>query len=158
MKAFVRQDTLFLDLTPDAKDIHEKNQLKWVSLVRIFGPAVRSVEGLNTNFSMSKMKQQSLAVAMGGNSSFDYESLVTVFDSICVRQSDSTNVGFHTSPDAKMPAAFRIRSLDAIVAGESFLYVGHATVDALRLAVSDRSGVFFSGNTLKKNHFNTIEK
>ena len=158
MKAFVRQDTLFLDLPLVAKDIQEKNWLKWVSLVRIFAPAVQSAEGLNTNFNMSKMKQESLAVAMGGNSSFDYESLVTVFDAVRVRQSDSTNVGFHTSADAKMPAAFSIRSLDAIVAGESFLYVGHATVDSLRLEVSNRSGVFFSGNTLKKNHFNTIEK
>ncbi|MEP6724833.1 MAG: hypothetical protein ABJC98_03405 [Bacteroidota bacterium] len=158
MKAFVRHDTLFLDLPSVAKDIHEKEWVKWVSLVRIFSPAVQSVDGLNTNFTMSKMKQKSLTVTMGGKSSFDYESLITAFDSVRIRQSDSTNVGFHTSPDAKLTDAFTIKSLDAIIGGESFLYVGHATVDSLRLQMSNLSGIFLSGNTLKKNHFNTIEK
>jgi len=149
----VSRDTLYIQLQAVPKDIQEENWIKWVTLIRVFSPAVYSISGTNTNFSMAKMKQKNMAVILGGKSFFRYESMWPDVDTLYVRQTDSVQTTFMLSPDIKPGNLFSIQSLDATIRGASFLDVGHATIDSLKLQVDNRSAIFLNGQTLIKNHF-----
>lgn len=99
VKAFVKNDTLFVKFPNTYKDEYEKRFLGWNTLVRIFSPELLSVEGNNTNLGLFKFKQKSINVRLSGKSKFEVESYVYNLDSLNISQSDSSQVVFEMSPD-----------------------------------------------------------
>lgn len=176
MQSVVKNDTLFIKFIYASSNPGEKNWMKSVNLVRIFSPELLSVEGVNTNFEMYKVKQKSIAVNMSGKSKFEIESMIPSFDSISVSQKDSSEVVFEMSPEYKSkkaePAssmnnsqpqasdtrnvtiksneAMSINSLSAKVDGNSLLDVGHAQIQSLQLNIADSSAIILSGGSLKR--------
>ena len=150
VKAFVKNDTLYLTIPNTYNNIYEKNYLQWTTVLRIFSPELLSVTGNNTNFLMEKIEQKDLAIDLSGKSSFEVESVVPHFGNISIRQSDSSNVQFEMDPGLKGPGNFMVNQLSATLTGVSFLDIGNARVDSIQLSVGDSSGVFLSGSALKK--------
>jgi len=111
VKAFVKNDTLFVKFPNTYKDQYEKERLKWNTLVRIFSPELLSVDGFDTDFVMFKLKQKSLNVKLSGKSKFEVESYLYNFDTLNISQKDSSEVVFEMSPDLKTsdPATLETR-------------------------------------------------
>lgn len=99
VKAFVKNDTLFVKFPNTYKDQYEKDRLKWSTLVRIFSPELSSVDGFDTDFGMFKLKQKSLTVNLSGKSKFEVESYLYDLDSLNISQKDSSKIVFEMSPD-----------------------------------------------------------
>lgn len=171
IKAFVSNDTLYLEFPGKYNDIYEKNQLKYTPMVRLFSPQLKSVTGTNTGVQLLKFQQRNLAVNISGSSKFEVESLIYNFDKVSIKATDSSDVVFEVSPSRKKSPetpgvktmmneipetvkgwdAFNIHSLDAFVSGHSFIDVGHAQIDSLKMQVGDSSAIILSGGTIKKN-------
>ena len=101
VKAFVKNDTLFVKFTYTNKNMDEKIWMGGMTLVRIFSPELLTVNGFNTKLEMFKMKQKSFTVNMAGRSSFEVESMVPDLDTLNVSQKDSSVVVFEMSPEYK---------------------------------------------------------
>ncbi len=99
VKAFVKNDTLFVKFPNNYKDEYEKRFLGWSTLVRIFSPELLSVEGTDTNLGMFKLKQKSITVNLSGKSKFEVESYLYNLDTLNISQRDSSKVVFEMSPD-----------------------------------------------------------
>ena len=102
IKAYIKNDTLFLNFDYVPATPFEKVWLENAEPVRIFSPELLSVTGNNTNFEMQKLKQKNITVNMSGNSRFEIESMYPEMDSINVTQRDSTEVIFEMSPDYRI--------------------------------------------------------
>ncbi len=152
VKAFVKNDTLCLTFPKEAKDIFERDWMKWNTLVRIFSPNLISVTGSDTKFEMFNMRQKSIYVIMKGKSEFELESMDTEFDTLHIHQSDSSAVVFEMSPDYKLSTSFHVKSVEANVKGYSILDLGHAQIDSLKLSIADSSGILLSGSSIRKRH------
>jgi hypothetical protein len=174
IKAFVNNDTLYIQFTYQASDPGEQNWMKWNTLVRIFSPVLLSVVGNNTNFEMFKLKQANISVNMTGKSKFEVESFVPDLDSINVTQKDSSEVVFEMSPEYTKAnigntkskkviqvapsvsnelasnEAMTIQSLRANLQGNTILDVGHAQIRSLILNVTDSSAIVLSGCGLRR--------
>jgi hypothetical protein len=150
VKAYVKNDTLFLKFPNTYRDIPERSWMEWNTLVRVFSPHLLSVTGTDTKFEMFGIKQKSISVKLDGKSEFELESMITDFDSLNIVQSDSSAVVFEMSPDYKTTESFHVKNVDANVKGVSFLNLGHAQIDSLKLSIADSSGILLSGGTLKK--------
>jgi hypothetical protein len=150
VKMNVKNDTLFIRFPNTYDNIYEKDWMKWSKLVRISSPQLLSVTGTDTKFEMFKMKQKSIRVNLKGKSEFELESMDPEFDSLHITQSDSSAVVFEMSPEYKTTGSFHVKWVDADIKGASFLDVGHAQIDSLKLTIADSSGVLLSGGTLKK--------
>jgi hypothetical protein len=151
VKAFIKNDTLFVDFPASYQHIYEKEYFKWNTFVRIFSPGLLSVTGHNTKFGMFKMKQGSLSVNLSGKSQFELESLVPSFDSLHVVQGDSSEVVFEMDPNVKGSHNFHINFLQAQLHDHSMLDVGFAQVDSLKLSVEDSAAVLLSGGAIRKS-------
>ncbi|MEO7767019.1 MAG: hypothetical protein ABIS01_06315, partial [Ferruginibacter sp.] len=90
VKAFVKNDTLFLKVSNHYQDKYEKNWLNSNTMVRIFSPALLSVKGVDTRLEMFKLNQKSISVSMSGRSGFEVETVNTYFDSINITAKDSS--------------------------------------------------------------------
>ncbi len=101
LKAYVNNDTLFINFDFIPANLYEKSWMKSITAVRIFSPQLLSIDGFNTNFEMFKLKQKSISVNMSGKSIFEVESMIPDMDSINVIQKDSASVEFEMSPDYK---------------------------------------------------------
>jgi hypothetical protein len=101
VKAFVRNDTLFLTFPENINDPFEKRFMGWNTLVRIFAPELLSVEGNNTNFLIAKFKQKNIRINLSGRSTLEVESYIHEFDNLQINQRDSSKVVFEISPDLK---------------------------------------------------------
>lgn len=112
VKAFVRNDTLFIKFPNTYKDIYEKRFLGWYTTVRIFSPELLSVDGYNTNFELFKLKQKSISINLSGRSKLEVESYINHLDSLHISQKDSSEVVFEISPDLK---GKKIQDSDAIL-------------------------------------------
>jgi len=99
VKAYTKNDTLFLDFPQTPKGLYEKFWMKSMTLVRIFAPEIVSVEGFNTNFGMFRLKQKNLTVHMSGRSNFEVESLIRRLDTLNIAQKDSSEIVFEMSPE-----------------------------------------------------------
>ena len=158
VKAHVQNDTLYINFPNTYKNIYEKDYYKWNTMVRIFSPELLSVTGIDTKMEMYKLKQNKLSVNMAGKSEFEVESLVPYFDSLQIKQTDSSEVIFEMDPNLKSTGSFHVKSVYADIRGKSFLDIGHAQVDSLQLTVADSSGVLLSGGTMKKNQLYNFNK
>lgn len=101
VKAFVRNDTLFLTFPENISDPFEKRYMGWNTLVRVFAPELLSVEGNNTNFVIAKFKQKHLQIDLSGRSKLEVESYIHEFDDLQINQRDSSQVVFEISPHLK---------------------------------------------------------
>lgn len=101
VKAFVKNDTLFVKIPNTYKDQYEKQYLGWSTMVRIFSPTLLSVDGFDTNIGMFKLKQKNLTVNISGKSKLEVESYLYNFDTLTISQKDSSEVIFEMSPDLK---------------------------------------------------------
>jgi hypothetical protein len=151
ISAIVKNDTLYLNFPNTYTDIYEKDWLKWNEPLRIFSPELLSIEGVNTNVEMFKIKQKNISVNLKGKSKFEIESMDTQFDTIQIAQQDSSAVVFEMSPDYKKAETFHIKYVNARVKGYSIFDIGHAQVDSLQLCISDSSAILLSGGTMRKN-------
>ena len=149
LKAFVKDDTLFLNVPGEYRNINEKNYLQWTTVLRIFSPELLSVTGTNTNILMEKLDQKNVTVKLNGKSAFEAETIVPDFDTLVIDQSDSSTVRFEMDPSLKVAQDYHVGYLKANIRGFSFLNIGHAKIDSLRLSVADSSGVFLSGSAMK---------
>jgi hypothetical protein len=158
VKAHVQNDTLYINFPNTYKNIYEKDYYKWNTMVRIFSPELLSVTGIDTKLEMYKLHQNNLSVNMSGKSEFEVESLVPLFDTLRIMQTDSSEVVFEMDPNLKSSGSFRVKSVFADIRGKSFLDIGHAQVDFLQLTVADSSGILLSGGTMKKNQLYNFNK
>jgi hypothetical protein len=99
VKAFVKNDTLFIKFPNTSDNANEKNYMGYITPVRIFSPELLSVDGLNTNFGLFKLKQKSISINLAGRSKLEVESYIHHFDSLHISQRDSSEVVFEMSPD-----------------------------------------------------------
>lgn len=99
VKAHVYNDTLFVKFPLVAKDAYEKEFLRWNTMVRIFSPYLWSVEGVNTNVALYKLKQKSISVTLSGKSNVVVETYLHDLDTLTINQHDSSRVVFKMSPD-----------------------------------------------------------
>lgn len=99
VKAHVYNDTLFVKFPLIAKDAYEKEFLRRSTIVRIFSPYLWSVEGVNTNFSLYKLKQKSISVTLSGKSNVVVETYLHNLDTLYIKQQDSSRVVFRISPE-----------------------------------------------------------
>jgi hypothetical protein len=150
VKARVSGDTLYLYVSDSIPDRNERDWLARNTTVRLFSPVIHSISGFDTRIEFFKMKPTSLYIDMSGKSKFEIESLVPRFDSIRVRERDSSEVVFELSPEIGGSRSFAIPYLEADLQDQTFLDVGRAQIDSLRLIVADSSGVLLSGGTIRK--------
>jgi hypothetical protein len=151
VRAFVRNDTLFLKFPNTYRDIYQRDWMKWNTLVRIFSPKLLSVTAADTKFEMFNMRQKSITVNMSGKSEFELESMISEFDTLDIAAKDSSAVIFEMSPDLKSSGLFHVKNVNANIQGVSLLDIGRAQVDSLKLTITDSSGILLSGGTLKKS-------
>jgi hypothetical protein len=151
VKARVSNDTLYVTFPNSYRDQYEKDWLSWNTLVRIFSPRLLSVNGVNTNLELYKFKQKNFDVNMSGRSVFEVETMDNSLESLHITGSDSSQIVFEVSPDLERGGTFHVNAVDANITGYSFLDIGHAQVDSLKLNITDSSGVLLSGGTMRKN-------
>lgn len=152
VKAMVKGDTLFIKFPNTYRDIFEKNWMARNTLVRVFSPNLFSFTGVDTKFEMYKTKQKSIAINLSGKSSFEMESMIPELDSIYVSAKDSSAVIFEMSPEYRASESFHAKYVNADIKDASLLDIGHGQVDSLQITISDTSGVFLSGGTLRKKY------
>lgn len=113
VKAFVKNDTLYVKFPNVYKDQYEKQFMGWSTLVRIFSPELLSVDGFDTNIGLFKLKQKNIDVNLSGKSKFEVESYIYNLDTLNISQRDSSKVVFEMSPDLKTsdPAALEAEAL-----------------------------------------------
>jgi hypothetical protein len=99
VKAFVKNDTLFLTFPNTFQNQNEKQWLKNITPVRIFSPELLSIEGMDTNLELFKLKQKSITIHLSGKSKLEVESYLSNLDSLTILQKDSSQVVFEMSPD-----------------------------------------------------------
>ena len=93
-------------------------------LIAISCPDLLSVDGLNTNLNLYKMKQKNISVTLAGQSEMEIETYVTDFDSISVSQKDTTRLSFEMSEDINRFGILHAKAIYARVNGNSLLDVG----------------------------------
>src|SRR4051812_20594648 len=94
IKAYVKNDTLFLNFDFKPATSFEKFWLRNSAPVRIFSPQLLSVTGNNTHFEMQKVNQKSINVNITGRSKFEVESMSKTMDTVNVYQRDSSEIVF----------------------------------------------------------------
>jgi hypothetical protein len=151
VKAVVTNDTLFLTFPNIYKDQYEKQWLLQNIPVRIFSPQLLSVEGIDTYLEVDKFDQKSMNVNLSGKSAFELETLGTCLDSLHITARDSCRMLFEMSPDIKREGTFNVHIAEVSLEDNSFLDLGHAQIDSLKLIIADSSGIALSGGTMRKN-------
>jgi hypothetical protein len=119
VKAFVKNDTLFLTFPNTFQNQNEKQWLRYSTPVRIFSPELLSIDGFDTNIELFKLKQKSIKVNLSGKSMVEVESLLSQLDTLYITQKDSTKVVFEMSPelmnaDVKSPATTNAKEIPTI--------------------------------------------
>jgi hypothetical protein len=149
LTAYIKNDTLYLNFKNKYKNINEKDWMQGEVLVRLFAPQLLSVDGLNTNFEMQKMKQSDISINLKGKSRLEVETYSPDFDTLNVTQSDSSQVIFEMSPDLKVSPMMKFKKVTANMTGYTLLDIGRSYVDNIKLNIADSSAVILSGKSLK---------
>jgi hypothetical protein len=158
VKAFVRNDTLYLTFKNTYHDLGDKYWMKSKVLVRLFSPQLLSVDGHDTNFELQKLKQPNISIDLKGKSRLEVETYNRDFDTLNVAQSDTSQVIFEMSPDLKGSYMMHFNYVSASLKGTTLLDVGRSTVDNIKLDVSDSSAIILSGKSLKGITNNSFTK
>jgi hypothetical protein len=149
LTAYIKNDTLYLNFKNKYNNINEKDWMQGEVLVRLFAPQLLSVDGVNTNFEMQKMKQRNISINLKGNSKLEVETYSPNFDTLNVTQSDSSQVVFEMSPNLKVSPMMHFKNVTANLTGYTLLDIGRSYVDHIKLNIADSSAVILSGRSLK---------
>lgn len=150
VKAVVSNDTLAIDFVNGYKDLYEKYWLRDAVTVRITGPVVESVTGMDTKLVLNKYDHPSLKVELHGNSRLVVNSYRTHFDRLDVNQGDSSLTTIAMSNETFTNDIIRIKEVNATGRGVSLLNLRSLSVDHLNLDMADSASVALSGYTLGK--------
>ena len=82
VKSGISNDTLFIQVLEKKVPPNIRDWMKYHVLIAISCPDLRSVDGVNTNLNLYKMKQKNLSVTLAGRSEMEIETDVADFDSI----------------------------------------------------------------------------
>lgn len=150
LKAFVRNDTLYLNFKNHYNDSGNKYWLGANVLVRLFAPKLLSVEGWDTDFELQKMKQSSFDISLHGSSKLEVETYLRDMDTLNVTQRDTSQVIFEVSPDLKGSQQMSFKKVTTNQTGYTLLDVGRSYINDLKLNLADSSAVILNGRSLKK--------
>ncbi|HEY2647559.1 MAG TPA: hypothetical protein VGI38_00115 [Puia sp.] len=144
----ITDDTLFVSFQPREDDPGRKNWMKYHVLLAISCPELLSVEAVNSNLDVYKLKQPEIFVSMTGKSSMEIESLVHNFDSLSILQRDSSELKFEMTEDISGSAVMHAKTIYADVKGNSILDLGHFQTERLHHFIGDSAAVILSGSAL----------
>jgi hypothetical protein len=149
IESSISDDTLFIKFRERTDPPNIRNWMKNHVLIAISCPDLISVNGLNSNLDIYKLKQKNLSVWLEGKSNMEVESYIPDFDSLFVRQKDSSRLKFEMSEEIRGSGIMRAKILDANVQGYSLLDVGHFQLQTIHESIGDSSAIILSGNTLR---------
>ena len=149
IESSISDDTLFIKFKQQTDPPDIRNWMKYHVLVAISCPHLVSVNGLNSNLDIFKLKQKDLFVSLAGKSTMEVESYNSDFDSIFVSQKDSSQLKFEMAEEIRSSGIMRAKVLYANVQGYSLLDVGHFQLQTIHESVGDSSGIIVSGSTLR---------
>jgi hypothetical protein len=149
LKAYVKNDTLYLTFENKYDNLGEKYWMQREILVRVFAPRLLSVEGWDTNFEMQKMKQGNFNISLNGRSRLEVETYQRAMDTLNVTQRDSSQVVFEVSPDMRGSQEMSFKKITANQTGYTLLDVGRSYINDLKLNLADSSAVILNGRSLK---------
>ena len=158
VRADVSNDTLNIHFINSYKDVFEKFWLREAVPVRIAGPVVQSVTGMDTKLVLNKFNQPTLNVNLRGNSRLVINSYRTTFDRLDVQQSDSSLTTLAMSNEVFTNNIIKIKEVKASGSGVSLLNLRSVSVEHLQLAMSDSASVALSGYSLDKWNANMHSK
>jgi hypothetical protein len=153
VKASISADTLFVEVEHRNDNPGRRDWMKYHVLIAISCPELLSVNAVNSNLDIYKLKQRILSVQLSGKSKMEVESNIPDFDSLSVRQKDSTQLKFEMSEDIKSSGVMYTKALYAQVHGYSILDVGHFQMQSLHSDVDDTAAIILSGSSLKQIKF-----
>ena len=150
VKSSISDDTLFIRVLEQKVAPHIRDWMKYHVLIAISCPDLRSVDIVNTNLNLYKMKQKNLSVSLAGRSEMEIETDLADFDSISVSQKDTTRISFEMSEDINRFGILHAKAINARVYGNSLLDVGHFQIESLHSDISDSAAIILSGTGLKR--------
>jgi hypothetical protein len=150
VKAFVRKDTLFIDL-PNEKIENAKlrDWAKHTTLVRIFAPELISVDGNNTDFDLVNLHQKAIAIHLSGDSRTEVETTLSEIDTLRVSEKDSSYVYFEMSPECKGNKLIQVQSAYLNLQGTSKLDLGQVQIKSLQLNIADSAVISLTAYSVK---------
>jgi hypothetical protein len=146
----ILNDTLYLRIQQRSISPEERDWMSRRALISISCPDLLSVNGMNTNLDIYKLKERNLTIGLGGRSRLEVESYIPDFDSLSVLQRDSSQVVFEMSEEIRTSGIMHAKALYAKVQGHSILDVGHFQIGALHQSIDDSAAIILSGNSLKQ--------
>ncbi|NCD68807.1 hypothetical protein [Mucilaginibacter agri] len=150
VRAYVKDDTLYISLAETSKDAGVKDWQRSNSLVRIFSPELLSVDGSDVTMILSDIKQKNLNVNLTGRSNLFIHTLNNNFDTFNIVQRDSCVTNFEMSDDYKGPKKINFQHIKADVFDHSSLNIRNGYADDFKLNMSDSSFVMLSGKSINR--------
>jgi hypothetical protein len=144
----ISDDTLFVRIKQRWDPPGIRNWMKYHAIISVSCPHLLSVNVMNSKLDLYKMKEKDLSVRLAGKSQMEVESDIPDFDSIYVRQSDSSQLKFEMAEDLAGSGVMNAKLLDASVQGYSLLDIGHFKIQNLHQTLGDTAAIIFSGYTL----------
>jgi len=83
LTVYIKNDTLYLNFKNKYNNINEKDWMQSQVLVRLFAPELLSIDGVNTNFELQKLKQSNISINLKGNSRLEVETYRPNFNNVC---------------------------------------------------------------------------
>jgi hypothetical protein len=149
IESSISDDTLFIKFKERTDPPNIRNWMKYHVLIAISCPDLISVNGLNSNLNLFKLKQKNLSVSLAGKSTMEVESYNPDFDTVFVSQKDSSQLQFEMSEDMKSSGIMHAKVLDVQIRERSILDVGHFQVQSIHQSIGDSAGIILSGSTLR---------
>ncbi|HTE12445.1 MAG TPA: hypothetical protein VK645_15785 [Chitinophagaceae bacterium] len=152
VKAFVRADTLFVKFPngDTAGNAKLRDWIKHTTLVRIFAPELLSIDGIDTDFDLVKMRQKNISIRLSGNSQMEVENEGSQIDTLQIFENGSSNVNFEISPGVTANKLIRVLSANLHLNGTARLDLGPVQIDSLQLHITDSAVIQLSGFSVNK--------
>jgi hypothetical protein len=150
LKTSILNDTLFMELEPRLENPGVRDWMKTRALISISCPHLLSIDAINTNLDIYKLREKYLGLKLAGKSKMEIESYIPDFDSISVQQKDSSELTFEMADEIKSSGTMHLNALDARVDGHSLLDVGHFQIQSIRRSIGDTAAIILSGASLKQ--------
>jgi hypothetical protein len=151
-KAYVRNDTLHINMAYHAKDNSNKEWMQNEQMVRISTPELLSVEANDIQLSLENIKQNTLNLNAGGHAKIWVKSLSNKIDSLNVLEHNRAEVHINVTDDFKGPNVIDFGHINANLNDGSFLDVGRSYTNDLKLNMADSSSIILSGKSVSKLH------
>lgn len=150
VKTHINNDTLYVNFSNQFIDLYEKYWLRDVVPVRISTPKLYSVTGLNTKLVVDKFSGRNLKIILSGDARIQVNCFTTEFDTVAVKQADSSLVAFTVSEELFVPDSIHIKRLIASNSGTSLLNLRTASIDSVDLSLTESASAALSGYSLQR--------